>query len=211
MKDSIIIVGGFCETYELCREQGVPIKGVIDFTSEGCERYGIDYLGDDETFLAQHLDLLREHRLLITPDKPDRRRQVVAYYAPYKPVYASLRSPYAVVSQGAAVGDGCVVQAHAFLSAETRIGDFVRVNVGAKVMHHSVVCDYSTVAPSAVILGYVQVGEGAYIGANATILPRLRIGTGAIIGAGAVVTKNVQANSVVVGVPAYDMRGKCEE
>lgn len=203
MKDSIIIVGGFCETYELCREQGVPIKGVIDFTSEGCERYGIDYLGDDETFLAQHLDLLREHRLLITPDKPDRRRQVVAYYAPYKPVYASLRSPYAVVSQGAVVGDGCVVQAHAFLSAETRIGDFVRVNVGAKVMHHSVVEAYCTIAPAAVILGYVCVQEGAYIGTHATLLPRVTVGKGAVVGAGAVVCKDIPEGQVVVGIPAH--------
>lgn len=48
----------------------------------------------------------------------------------------------------------------------------------------------------------VVVKEGAFIGANSTILCGVTIGKCAVIGAGAVVTKNVEAYSVVGGVPA---------
>ena len=46
------------------------------------------------------------------------------------------------------------------------------------------------------------VEKGASIGSNATILCGVTIGENALIGAGSVVTKDVPANSVVVGNPA---------
>ena len=45
-----------------------------------------------------------------------------------------------------------------------------------------------------------------WIGSNATVLQGVTIGDGAIIGANAVVTKNVEANTVVVGIPAKVIR-----
>lgn len=48
----------------------------------------------------------------------------------------------------------------------------------------------------------VKIGKNVWIGANVTILPGVTIGDGAIIAAGAVVNKNVEANTVVGGVPA---------
>ncbi len=51
-------------------------------------------------------------------------------------------------------------------------------------------------------MGGVLVEEKAIICANATILAGVRIGKNAVVGAGAVVTKNVPADSVVVGSPA---------
>lgn len=50
--------------------------------------------------------------------------------------------------------------------------------------------------------GGVVIGKNVWIGDKATILPGVVVGDGAIIGANAVVTKNVPANSVVVGNPA---------
>lgn len=50
--------------------------------------------------------------------------------------------------------------------------------------------------------GGVVIGKNVWIGDKATILPGVVVGDGAIIGANAVVTKDVPANSVVVGNPA---------
>lgn len=48
----------------------------------------------------------------------------------------------------------------------------------------------------------VYIGKNVWIGANVTILPGITIGDGAIIAAGAVVNRNVEANTIVGGVPA---------
>lgn len=48
----------------------------------------------------------------------------------------------------------------------------------------------------------IHIGKDVWIGANVTITPGVTIGDGAIIAAGAVVTKDVEARTVVGGVPA---------
>ncbi|MEI9408823.1 sugar O-acetyltransferase [Mesorhizobium salmacidum] len=48
----------------------------------------------------------------------------------------------------------------------------------------------------------VTIGDNAWIGGSAAILGGVSIGEGAIVGAGAVVTRDVAANTTVVGNPA---------
>ena len=56
----------------------------------------------------------------------------------------------------------------------------------------------------------IVIGENVWIGSNSTILPGVTIGKGSIIAAGAVVTKDVDENVVVGGVPAKFIK-KIEE
>ncbi|CDX54573.1 maltose O-acetyltransferase [Mesorhizobium plurifarium] len=48
----------------------------------------------------------------------------------------------------------------------------------------------------------VTIGDNAWIGGSAVILAGVSIGEGAIVGAGAVVTRDVPANTTVIGNPA---------
>ena len=52
----------------------------------------------------------------------------------------------------------------------------------------------------------VKIGKNVWIGAHATILPGVTIGDNAIIAAGAVVTKDVENNVVVGGVPVKKIK-----
>lgn len=52
------------------------------------------------------------------------------------------------------------------------------------------------------IPGSIELGKNVWIGSNATILSGVKIGDNAVVAAGAVVHKNVEANSIVGGVPA---------
>ena len=52
-----------------------------------------------------------------------------------------------------------------------------------------------TVAP-------VHLARGCYLGAGCVILPGVTVGERAVVGAGAVVTRDVEPETVVVGVPA---------
>ena len=69
-------------------------------------------------------------------------------------------------------------------------------------MHDCLIHDYVTIAPNAVLLGHVTVSEKVYIGANSTILPTISIGEDSLVGAGSVVTRNIDNNITVKGVPA---------
>ncbi len=57
----------------------------------------------------------------------------------------------------------------------------------------------------------VKIGKNVWVGANSTIVPGVTIGDGAIVAAGAVVTKDVEANSIVGGVPAKFIKYITEE
>ncbi|MNT68380.1 Maltose O-acetyltransferase [compost metagenome] len=48
----------------------------------------------------------------------------------------------------------------------------------------------------------ILIKRNAWIGAGATILPGVTIGENAVVAAGAVVSKNVNDNTVVAGIPA---------
>ncbi len=47
----------------------------------------------------------------------------------------------------------------------------------------------------------IHIGKNVWIGANATVLAGVTIGDGAVVAAGAVVTKDVEPNTIVGGIP----------
>ena len=57
----------------------------------------------------------------------------------------------------------------------------------------------------------IKIGNNVWIGSNATVLQGVTIGDGAIVGANALVTKDVPANTIVVGIPAKVLRKVREE
>jgi len=51
-----------------------------------------------------------------------------------------------------------------------------------------------------------EIGEGAFIGSDTMLVAPVKIGAGAVTGSGSVVTKNVPAETLVVGMPARAIR-----
>ena len=55
-------------------------------------------------------------------------------------------------------------------------------------------------------LGRIKIGNNVFIGKDSTIMPGVTIGDNVIIGLGSIVTKNVESNSVVCGIPARKIK-----
>lgn len=72
-----------------------------------------------------------------------------------------------------------------------------QVNIGAG----TITCNFDGVNKNS-----TEIGEGAFIGSDTMLVAPVKVGAHARTGAGAVVTKDVEADTLVVGVPAKAIR-----
>ena len=99
-------------------------------------------------------------------------------------------------------GKGCILTSGCVFTTNIHLGDFVIVNLLSTVGHDVTIGDFSAIMPNCSLSGFDKIGSGCMIGAGARILQNLSIGINVNVGAGAVVTKNVEDNITVAGVPA---------
>lgn len=113
------------------------------------------------------------------------------------------------VQKNATIGKRCKISSHTFVCEGVTIEDNVFVGHGVVFIND--------MYPRATADGHLQteadwkvdrtvVKQGASIGSGCTILANLTIGENALVGAGSVVTKDVPANTIVVGNPAKVVR-----
>lgn len=130
---------------------------------------------------------------------------------------AAFIAPTASVMGQVAIATGVSI----WYSAVVR-GDVEKIEIGAysniqdgAILHGdpgqvTFLGEYVTVGHRAVIHG-AHIEKGCLIGIGAIILNGVRIGEGSIIGAGSVVTKDVEARSLIMGVPGKKIRDVSEE
>ena len=102
------------------------------------------------------------------------------------------------IQKDVTIGNSCAIEAFAYIPTGVTLED--EVFIGPHV------CFTNDKKPKAVNPGWklipTVVKKGASIGAGAVIICGVTIGAGAMVGAGSVVTKDVPANTLVVGNPA---------
>jgi acetyltransferase-like isoleucine patch superfamily enzyme len=101
------------------------------------------------------------------------------------------------IQKGVTIGKHCKIQSHTFICEGVEIKDNVFVGHNVTFIndkHPKVFGKWQLIK--------TVVEKGASIGSSVTIMAGVKIGKNALVGAGSVVTKDVQANTVVVGNPA---------
>lgn len=108
----------------------------------------------------------------------------------------------AIISSEATIGTGCFVGKMAIVNSKATIASNCIINSKALVEHGCKIEKHVNVSTNAVLNGDVRVGIGSFIGSCSVTIGQLSIGEWSTVGAGAVVTKSVEDNVTVVGVPA---------
>ena len=118
------------------------------------------------------------------------------------------------VQKGAVIGARCKISSHSFICEGVTIEDEVFIGHGVMFINDiepratteggglQTEADWSVVK--------TRVCHGASIGTGAVIMGGVTIGARALIGAGAVVTRDVEPEQVVAGVPARLMRAQAK-
>jgi len=114
--------------------------------------------------------------------------------------------PSSIHSPWAKVGMGCQLLPGSIVNAGADVGTNVIINSGSIIEHDCLIADHVHVASGAVLASTVRVGAGAHIGCGAAVRQGISIGEGCIVGAGAVVVKDVPSGSMVIGVPAKQVK-----
>ena len=111
-------------------------------------------------------------------------------------------------------GDNVSIHPMCYLqgSGGIKIGNDVSIAHGVTIMtENHAFCDLGTpIKDQEVIKKEIVISNNVWIGAKATILYGNNIKEGAIVAANAVVTKDVQENAIVAGVPAVIVKNRVQ-
>lgn len=147
---------------------------------------------------------------------------------PYSVVYIgtkigghTLLGDHCAIREDCTIGEYCIISRNVTMNYETTVGHHTKIMDGTHITGNMTIGNHVFISVMVISTNDNAMGRDGYskdhvygpviedyvtIGAGANILPTVRIGENSIVGAGAVVTKDVEKNSVVMGVPARLVR-----
>lgn len=116
--------------------------------------------------------------------------------------FTSIIDANAIIPPDVTIGTGTVIMPGVVINPGSTIGKHSIVNTRAVVEHDNTLGDFVHISPNVTLAGTVNVKDFVHVGSGATVIPNRTVNQNSVIGAGAVVTKDIEENSLAVGVPA---------
>ncbi len=201
----IIGAGGHAKVLiELMNATGATVAGLTDTDPErhGDWILGHPVLGGDEVIDAHAPDTVELIVGIGTTRPAPLRRHIYETYAARGYRFRTCIHPETWVSPDAVISDGAQIMAGAIVQPDALIGTNSIINTRASIDHDCRIGNHAHIAPGAVLGGAVRIGNGAHIGTGAIVIENVTIGEDSLIAAGACVIRDVADGSRVGGVPA---------
>jgi sugar O-acyltransferase (sialic acid O-acetyltransferase NeuD family) len=116
-------------------------------------------------------------------------------------------SPHARIGHfGNRIDDGVIITTGTVITNDIAICEGALINLNCTIGHDSYIGRYSELSPGVHISGHCTVGDFCSVGTGAVILPGVVLGENVVIGAGAVVSKDMESNTMAVGIPARSIK-----
>jgi UDP-2-acetamido-3-amino-2,3-dideoxy-glucuronate N-acetyltransferase len=123
---------------------------------------------------------------------------------------------FAVILEGAVIGDYCNINCHVFIENNVKIGNNVTIKPGVYLWDGICIEDYAFIGPNVTFTNdkyprskqypdefqKISIRKNVSLGAGSIILGGIEVGQYAMTGAGSVVTKDVPSRALVIGNPA---------
>lgn len=186
------------------RTNGYVLAGILD---ESIEKY----YEDDNVFYDNTVNLesyRNDYLLVIAIGDNYVRDSIIKDNNLTDDNFTSIIDANAIIPQDVNVGTGTVIMPGVVINPGSTIGKHSIINTRAVVEHDNTLGDYVHISPNATLAGTVTVKDFVHVGSGAIVIPNRTVNQNSIIGAGAVVTKDIEENSLAVGVPAKIVKGR---
>ncbi len=210
-KAFIIGSGGFAKEVLMLLDRVESFKdytfsGFIDVNAGDVQCRGNNYPSFAEDAFISEYQGNDEVILFIGLGDPKKIAFIAKKYEGFS--FPNLVSPDVYIDHSVEMGQGNIVTAGVKMTADISIGSFNIFNLNMTVGHDVVIGNYNVFNPLASISGEVKIGNSNLIGLCAAVLQGLCIGDKNIIGGNGLLTKSVEDEKVMVGVPCKDLMKK---
>lgn len=205
MKDIVIIGAGGVgrETAWIIEQINIrkPTWNIVGFVDDNEEIWNSEINGYKVKGNLSYLNVLENKPYVIIAIANYKVKKSIVNKLENRFQFATIIHPDVYLNTTVEIGRGSIVYPGVIMTTNISIGNHVIISPKCGVGHDSVIKDYVSLLWNVNVSGFDVIEEGVMIGSGATIIQGKNVGKGAIIGAGAVVIRDIEVESVNVGVP----------
>jgi sugar O-acyltransferase (sialic acid O-acetyltransferase NeuD family) len=202
MKPRLFIFGAGSHTkliIDIFKSQGKNIHGVFDDFKNPKDIYYYNYKIMDKISNARKY-LKRGDLLFCGIGDNKIRQQIANEFKDF--MFPNCISSCSTISKSVKIGRGNFVGNYVVLEPDSVIGSHNIINDLALIGHDAKIGNFNIIAAHVCYGPYSSAKDNNLLGLNSTVNPtKLTIGNNNIIGSGTVVVKNVDNDSIIMGVP----------